>query len=79
MAIVALGVIRPLLSRMLVPVGAGVAGEIVSGMDDDIDLDTIEVKEGESLEDIKAKLKPKNKRFLLKCLILQTLMMTKSP
>jgi flagellar M-ring protein FliF len=44
---------------MLVPVGSGVAGEIVSGMDDDIDLDTIEVKEGESLEDIKAKLKPK--------------------
>ena len=40
---------------MLVPVGAGVAGEVVSGMDDDIDLDTIEVKEGESLEDIKAK------------------------
>ena len=59
LAIVALGVIRPLLSRMLVPVGAGVAGEIVSGMDDDIDLDSIEVKEGESLEDIKAKLKPK--------------------
>ena len=59
LAIVALGVIRPLLSRMLVPVGSGVAGEIVSGMDDDIDLDTIEVKEGESLEDIKAKLKPK--------------------
>ena len=59
LAIVALGVIRPLLSRMLVPVGAGVAGEVVSGMDDDIDLDTIEVKEGESLEDIKAKLKPK--------------------
>jgi len=59
LAIVALGVIRPLLSRMLVPVGAGVPGEVVSGMDDDIDLDTIEVKEGESLEDIKAKLKPK--------------------
>ena len=59
LAIVALGVIRPLLSRLLVPVGSGVAGEIVSGMDDDIDLDSIEVKEGESLEDIKAKLKPK--------------------
>jgi flagellar M-ring protein FliF len=59
LAIVALGVIRPLLSRMLVPVGTGVAGEVVSGMDDDIDLDAIEVKEGESLEDIKAKLKPK--------------------
>ena len=44
---------------MLVPVGAGVPGEVVSGMDDDIDLDTTEVKEGESLEDIKAKLKPK--------------------
>ena len=44
---------------MLVPVGAGVPGEVVSGMDDDIDLDAIEVKEGESLEDIKAKLKPK--------------------
>jgi flagellar M-ring protein FliF len=59
LAIVALGVIRPLLSRLLVPVGAGVAGEITSGMDDDIDLDTIEVKEGESLDEIKAKLKPK--------------------
>ena len=36
---------------MLVPVGAEF--EKSSGMDDDIDLDTIEVKEGESLEDIK--------------------------
>ena len=36
-----------------------IAGEITSCMDDDIDLDTIEVKEGESLDEIKAKLKPK--------------------
>ena len=28
-------------------------------MDDDVDLDTVEIQEGESLEDIKAKLKPK--------------------
>ena len=48
----------PVPSKAATPVGAGVAGEVVSGMDDDIDLDTIEVKEGESLEDIKAKLKP---------------------
>ncbi|MEL0290170.1 MAG: flagellar M-ring protein FliF, partial [Alphaproteobacteria bacterium] len=29
------------------------------GGDDEIDIDTVEVAEGESLEDIKAKLKPK--------------------
>jgi len=29
------------------------------GLEDDIDLDAIEIQEGESLEDIKAKLKPK--------------------
>jgi flagellar M-ring protein FliF len=29
------------------------------GVEEDIDLDTVEVGEGESLEDIKAKLKPK--------------------
>ena len=28
-------------------------------MEDDVDVDTVEVQEGESLEDIKAKLKPK--------------------
>jgi flagellar M-ring protein FliF len=30
-----------------------------AGGDDEIDIDTVEVGEGESLEDIKAKLKPK--------------------
>ena len=28
-------------------------------MEDEVDVDTVEVQEGESLEDIKAKLKPK--------------------
>ena len=59
MAIIALGVLRPLLNRILVPVGAGAPGEVVVGMEDELDLDTVEVGEGESLEDIKAKLKPK--------------------
>lgn len=59
LAIVALGVMRPLLSRILVPVGAVPPGMAASAGDDDLDIDTVEVGEGESLEDIKAKLKPK--------------------
>ncbi|MBL6767624.1 MAG: flagellar M-ring protein FliF [Candidatus Micropelagos sp.] len=59
LAIVALGVMRPLLSRILVPVGAVPPGMSAAGGDDDMDIDTVEVGEGESLEDIKAKLKPK--------------------
>jgi flagellar M-ring protein FliF len=58
LAIVILGVVRPLLSRILIPVSVpGMHG--AAGEEDDIDLDQIEVSEGESLEDIKAKLKPK--------------------
>ena len=59
LGIIALGVIRPLLSRVLVPIGVGAPGEIVTDMSDEIDIDEVEVGEGESLEDIKAKLKPK--------------------
>ena len=59
LAIVALGVMRPLLSRILVPVGAVPPGMSAAGGDDDMDIDTVEVGEGESLEDFKAKLKPK--------------------
>ncbi len=59
LSIVALGVMRPLLSRILVPVGAVPPGMAASAGDDDMDIDTVEVGEGESLEDIKAKLKPK--------------------
>ena len=58
LAIVILGVVRPLLNRVLIPVLVpGMSG--TSDSEDDIDIDQIEVGEGESLEDIKAKLKPK--------------------
>ena len=58
LAIVILGVVRPLLNRILIPVLVpGMSG--TSESEDDIDIDQIEVAEGESLEDIKAKLKPK--------------------
>ena len=59
MAVVVLGVIRPLINRIMVPAAQGGPGEAVVTMDDDVDLDTVEIQEGESLEDIKAKLKPK--------------------
>jgi flagellar M-ring protein FliF len=58
LAIVILGVVRPLLSRILIPTQVpGMHGAPAS--QDEIDIDQIEVGEGESLEDIKAKLKPK--------------------
>jgi flagellar M-ring protein FliF len=57
LAIVILGIIRPLLNRILVP--ASVSSTLMSTGDEEVDLDQIEVGEGESLEDIKAKLKPK--------------------
>ena len=62
LAIVTFGALRPLLSRILVPTGAVAGGPGVSiAQDDDEEEeeDKIEVAEGESLEDIKAKLKPK--------------------
>ncbi|HCD16753.1 MAG TPA: flagellar M-ring protein FliF [Rhodobiaceae bacterium] len=58
LAIVALGVIRPLLNRILVPVSAGEPGLVVVGEQED-ESESVEVSEGESLEDIKAKLRPK--------------------
>jgi flagellar M-ring protein FliF len=57
LAIVILGIIRPLLNRILVP--ASVSSTLMSTGEEEVDLDQIEVGEGESLEDIKAKLKPK--------------------
>jgi flagellar M-ring protein FliF len=59
MAVVVLGVIRPLISRIMVPAAAGAPGEAMVSLDDDVDIDQVEIREGESLEDIKAKLKPK--------------------
>ena len=59
LAIVALGVIRPLLNRILVPVSPGDPGLVIVGQSEDDDADAVEVSEGESLEEIKAKLRPK--------------------
>ena len=60
LAIVTFGVLRPLVNRIIVPIDAGRPGEPISGTDDEeVDLDKVTVQEGETLEDIKAKLKPK--------------------
>ena len=62
LAIVTFGALRPLLNRILVPVGGTASdGAIGAGAidEDEEEEDKIEVQEGESLEDIKAKLKPK--------------------
>ena len=62
LGIVTFGVLRPLLSRIFVPAGIGVGAPSIAADDaemDELDLDQVEVGEGESLEDIKAKLKPK--------------------
>lgn len=62
LAIITFGALKPLLNRILVP-SAGVGGGAgAAATDDDLeaqDSDEVEVEEGESLEDIKAKLKPK--------------------
>ena len=79
LSIVALGVMRPLLSRILVPVGAVPPGMAASVGDEDLDIDTVEVGEGESLEDIKASLSLKRQQSLLRCLIQPTPMMTRLP
>lgn len=68
LGVVTLGVIRPLIQRVLVPSGGdAVAGGGLSPEETDA-LDTIEVKEGETLEDIKAKLKPKQSNISLEML-----------
>ena len=64
LAIITFGALKPLLNRILVPsAGAGAAGG-PGGVISEADLEAeeegeVEVQEGESLEDIKAKLKPK--------------------
>ena len=54
-----MGVIRPLIGRIMVPAAVGAPGEAMVSLEDDLGAEAIEVQEGESLEDIKAKLKPK--------------------
>ena len=59
MGVIVLGVVRPLIGRIMVPVATGRPGEAMVNLEEDLDLDSVEVGEGESLEEIKAKLKPK--------------------
>ena len=59
LAIVIFGALHPLLKRVLVPAGYTSRPGVMVGDDIDDDDEKIEVQEGESLEDIKAKLKPK--------------------
>jgi flagellar M-ring protein FliF len=61
LAVVALGVVRPLMSRLLIPSGeVGMGAMTVTDEDgEEIDMDLIEVDEGLTLEEMKAKLKPK--------------------
>jgi flagellar M-ring protein FliF len=68
LGVVSLGVIRPLLNRLLVPAGSDVVAR--GGLsDDDTDvLESVEVNEGETLEDIKAKLKPKKANISMEML-----------
>ena len=60
LAIITFGALKPLLNRILVPsVSEGGAGMVTdSDLEDEAESE-VEVQEGESLEDIKAKLKPK--------------------
>jgi len=59
MGVIILGVIRPMINRIMVPVAPGKPGEALVHMEDEPDMDQVEIGEGESLEDIKSKLKPK--------------------
>jgi flagellar M-ring protein FliF len=59
LAIVIFGALHPLLKRVLVPAGYSSGSGSMSSDDEDETEEKIEVSEGESLEDIKAKLKPK--------------------
>ena len=60
LAIITFGALKPLLNRILVPsISEGGTGMVTdSDLEDDAESE-VEVQEGESLEDIKAKLKPK--------------------
>ena len=61
LAIVTFGALKPLLNRILVPSAGvgGVAGTTEADLEAEETDEEVQVQEGESLEDIKAKLKPK--------------------
>lgn len=68
LGVVSLGVIRPLLNRLLVPAGGDVVARGGLSEDDTDVLESVEVNEGETLEDIKAKLKPKKANISMEML-----------
>ncbi|NBR40724.1 MAG: flagellar M-ring protein FliF, partial [Alphaproteobacteria bacterium] len=47
LGVIILGVIRPLINRVMVPVAPGKPGEAMVHLDADPDLDTVEIREGE--------------------------------
>jgi flagellar M-ring protein FliF len=59
LAIITFGALKPLLNRILVPVSGTGTGMVSDSDVEDDGEEEVEVQEGESLEDIKAKLKPK--------------------
>lgn len=60
LAVVVLGLIKPLLTQFLAAPADGQGPNVITTEDGElIDMDTIELQEGQSLEEIKAKLKPK--------------------
>ncbi len=60
LAVVVLGLIKPLLTQFLAAPSDGQGPNVITTEDGEIiDMDTIELEEGQSLEEIKAKLKPK--------------------
>ena len=58
-AIITFGALLPLLRRVIVPASFSSGTPVMSDTDFEEDLDKVEVQEGDTLEDIKAKLKPK--------------------
>ena len=58
-AIITFGALLPLLRRVIVPASFSSGTPVMGDSDFEEDLDKVEVQEGDTLEDIKAKLKPK--------------------
>lgn len=68
LGVITLGVIRPLLNRVLVPAGGAGGGHAGLTEEEAEALDSVEVNDGETLEEIKAKLKPKKSNISLEML-----------
>ena len=68
LTVITLGVVKPLLNRVLVPSGNEMVARGGLSEDEAVALESIEVGEGETLEDIKAKLKPKKSNISMEML-----------